>query len=628
MIKSKFILIAKWILLLMSVMAAHASPVLTQLSPEFDNLYERIGENPQSVAALLESRQIDNYPNTTDQVQHLYILSQVASALDISSDMLSYSRQGMALINEAEQPWLFHMLKLTEISGLNRQGLAAGSFAAATSALNWAQTQSHLQLELVALTVLGELYISMALYKQAIEHLHAAYQKAPTTGKGTLKAHVAWHLAGIYITRSEFEIAIPYLEESLAHNRAEQIPIAVSIDLFELGRANLVTGNTDLGQTQLLESKAIATELKDLQGIAHATNELGYYELSQNNITAAEQLANEAHLLFSNANNKIMQYDNFLLLTDIQLAKQAYEQAQTNLDAASELIDPELKPSEALRIQFYQAKLMAAQGQHLAAYNSLLAMIHEQADVDAKQSAAQLHQLRSRYEIETQEAQNQLLAKTNQIQEIQIKNHHQQLTYLAVIVVVSLLFLLFFMFFTFKYKRQSKQLHELANFDELTGLRNRSNTLHTIKKVFANRQPQTPITLVMIDLDHFKKINDLYGHALGDKVLRTFGEYGRSLLVSENDIMGRIGGEEFLLCLPGRDAEQAMAISEQLRRLCVDIPNHMTPSGLKVSLSAGIACSQQEPPFKVLLRQADQAMYQAKANGRNQIVIYNKHEQA
>ncbi len=614
---------------------AHASPALSttekliQLSTDFLTLYEQIADDPQSVKQQLNARQLQDYDNLHDQAQHHYILAQLASALDISHDIIRHSRDGQSVIDSSNQPWLFHKLKLAELDGLNRQGLGASGRKAAQTALKWAQQNQHLQLEVEALITLGELNISTAEYNQAIEQLQNAYQKAPDSGKGILKANVAGHLAGIYITRGEYEIAIPYLTESLKHSRKHNKVINISIDLFELGRANLIVGNIELGKKQLLESIDISRELRDIQGIAYPTNELAYYELSQGHVAVAEKLANQAHQLFVEADNKLMLFDSFLLFADIYTHKKSHDEAAAAIESAAELLDPERMPYEALRLKHYRANLTAARGDYQNAYTSLSETIYEKATIDAKQSAEKLHQLRSRYELEAKDSENRILTQTNEIQDMEIKRRSEQIMYLTILTAVSLLFVLLLTFFALKYKKQSQLLHDLANYDELTGLRNRSNTLYTIKKIFANHQSHKMISLVMIDLDHFKKINDLFGHALGDKVLRLFGEHCRKHLISQGDIMGRIGGEEFLVCLPGRNCDDTLAVMEALRVITTHMPDHIAAPNLKVSFSAGIACaSNSKQSFNELLKKADDAMYQAKTNGRNQIIIHQDSERS
>jgi diguanylate cyclase (GGDEF)-like protein len=125
--------------------------------------------------------------------------------------------------------------------------------------------------------------------------------------------------------------------------------------------------------------------------------------------------------------------------------------------------------------------------------------------------------------------------------------------------------------------------------------------------------------LIMLDLDHFKRVNDTYGHAAGDKVLVHLAQILRGNALRQSDLAGRLGGEEFAVLLPRTDADEAAAIAERLR---VALEQSRIDSGeghvITITLSAGLA--PLEGPSGHSLAQADAALYQAKNSGRNRIV--------
>jgi two-component system cell cycle response regulator len=160
-----------------------------------------------------------------------------------------------------------------------------------------------------------------------------------------------------------------------------------------------------------------------------------------------------------------------------------------------------------------------------------------------------------------------------------------------------------------------------ADHDPLTGLWNSGAILDGLKRELGRSERQgTPFALVMTDLDHFKRINDTYGHLVGDAVLCAAAERMRSC-ARLYDLVGRYGGEEFLLILPGCDGPSAVKQAERLRTLICTEPFD-TPSGnISITLSAGVAVnsvpSDRDPTR--LLRAADKALYRAKENGRNRV---------
>jgi diguanylate cyclase (GGDEF)-like protein len=158
--------------------------------------------------------------------------------------------------------------------------------------------------------------------------------------------------------------------------------------------------------------------------------------------------------------------------------------------------------------------------------------------------------------------------------------------------------------------------------DPLTGLGNRAATLAELQSRFdLSRRHGRPISLIMCDLDHFKQINDQYGHGAGDIVLAGFGERVRQNLRG-TDLAGRIGGEEFLLVLPETDLEGAMLLAERLRASLSDTPHVLPDGAIQVTCSLGVA--QWIPEDKnagALMGRADQALYAAKREGRNRVVV-------
>lgn len=172
------------------------------------------------------------------------------------------------------------------------------------------------------------------------------------------------------------------------------------------------------------------------------------------------------------------------------------------------------------------------------------------------------------------------------------------------------------------------RLKELASRDELTGLHNRRHLMETLEQQEERaRRHGEPFTLCILDIDHFKQINDSHGHSIGDEVLKGFSERIRTMLrrmdvIGRDDserVFGRYGGEEFLLLLPYAEGESALAC---LRRLhaAVQAAAFQTSAGpLAVTFSAGVAQHQPGESVGDLIQRADEALYRAKTAGRDRI---------
>jgi diguanylate cyclase (GGDEF)-like protein len=164
------------------------------------------------------------------------------------------------------------------------------------------------------------------------------------------------------------------------------------------------------------------------------------------------------------------------------------------------------------------------------------------------------------------------------------------------------------------------QVDYLASTDALTGLNTRRSFFGQAEAVVAMaRARNEPLAAIMFDVDHFKKVNDTYGHGVGDDVLAELGERLREALRGR-DVVGRYGGEEFAAILPGA-ASAAAEIAERLRRSVAAIAMQTRIGPIPVAISVGLAyLSPADTGLESLLSRADAALYQAKRAGRNQVV--------
>ena len=170
-----------------------------------------------------------------------------------------------------------------------------------------------------------------------------------------------------------------------------------------------------------------------------------------------------------------------------------------------------------------------------------------------------------------------------------------------------------------KLKEAYRRIEELAELDELTGSFNRRSIMRMLEEEIArSHRLNAPCTVALIDLDFFKRINDLYGHPTGDEVLRTFAITAFANIRSV-DRFGRYGGEEFLLILPDTDEASAVQMLDRLRSILAELDWSAFSSGMRVTISAGVAMLRANEISDTLLARADGALYASKARGRNRI---------
>ena len=173
-----------------------------------------------------------------------------------------------------------------------------------------------------------------------------------------------------------------------------------------------------------------------------------------------------------------------------------------------------------------------------------------------------------------------------------------------------------------------KSLGTAANTDKLTKLNNRNLlSARLTRELKLSQNNKNPLSLIMFDIDHFKKVNDTYGHLAGDMVLKEIAELTQKS-ARGRDFLFRFGGEEFLIIAPNTDEKGSYALAERLR---LEVSRHSFNIGnerIKITISLGIATSRvlsgaETVEEKLLLNQADQALYQAKNNGRNRVEKYS-----
>lgn len=177
----------------------------------------------------------------------------------------------------------------------------------------------------------------------------------------------------------------------------------------------------------------------------------------------------------------------------------------------------------------------------------------------------------------------------------------------------------------FELDRKERLMKKLATYDDLTSLLNRrafNQACESVHKLSIRNKKS--YSVLVVDLDYFKKINDKYGHAGGDVVLAKFGELAKEVS-RDSDIIGRLGGEEFGFFLPNTNSEQAGIYTEKLRQkinsTCVKFEDQEIYFTASIGIDVNI--DGAEPSLEKLLINADRALYRAKANGRNQCVIFN-----
>ena len=171
-------------------------------------------------------------------------------------------------------------------------------------------------------------------------------------------------------------------------------------------------------------------------------------------------------------------------------------------------------------------------------------------------------------------------------------------------------------------RASKEELERLANFDSLTGLHNRQAILGKLCELINRaKRYKEDFTLIMLDIDHFKRVNDRYGHLTGDEVLEKIATLIR-LNIRDTDVAGRYGGEEFIIILPQADLSSARVLAERIRSI-IESAEMKDSAGnvFAITISQGLSGWEPGEDAHSLISRADEALYKAKANGRNRVEI-------
>lgn len=238
--------------------------------------------------------------------------------------------------------------------------------------------------------------------------------------------------------------------------------------------------------------------------------------------------------------------------------------------------------------------------------------------------AGKITELNETYATDHKIKQNELLVNQNKIKRLKIvdaenKKFAQQRNILILVITVIV-----FLILVFKQIKVRKKLKYLAKTDSLTGLYNRRTLFEQgAKAVQIAKNEKQKLSVILLDIDFFKNVNDTYGHDAGDEIIKIIAKLGSETMRSR-DVFARLGGEEFAGILPGVGCDEAKAIAERLREKVANIDLSKLNIKQQLTVSIGVACLEQiEPDFDDLLNAADLAMYYAKANGRNRVCLYN-----
>lgn len=427
-------------------------------------------------------------------------------------------------------------------------------------------------------TVATQLHISAGAYQKAIEFSKMIIQVSAQDRAQCIGLSQQLH-AHIRINK-EYSAEIASAAQS-ACDKAKEPLLAHTLQQFKAE----VDINTDPAAVKA-SMQAMLPELEQIgfpYAILRSRYFLGYAQLQLNELPGALAELQQVQQLAAKLRDSRTENEALLLLAQLH-------EKQGDIAAATQ-----------------------AYKQHIAALN---AYIDEYKQRSVAYYLAQADFMESENKLALLQSQNELLQLESKLQRDEKVR--------TGLISVALLTLLLLVIYVLNSKRVA--LNRLATTDFLTRLFNRRYFNQTVSRQLQNRRQQEQHSLVVFDIDLFKQINDQYGHATGDKVLQAIAQRCQQH-IRKQDILARMGGEEFALFLPGCDLAHAKHIAELCRSSIAATPVQLDELQVMVSASFGIA-SSNNADFDKLLQQADAALYRAKAAGRNCVEVAHSSGQA
>ncbi len=294
--------------------------------------------------------------------------------------------------------------------------------------------------------------------------------------------------------------------------------------------------------------------------------------------------------------------------------------ALDDLDAAAERFDAGGNDRYLARAEEERAEALAARGDFAAA----LAARSRQSALERRLAEAtrdeQVTRLRVRFDSEKKEAENRALARENELRGQALRDAERIEALQRAVLALAAILLALLAALAGRQLRRARRLHVLAMTDELTRLPNRRALLAMARQALDGaRRSDGVLSLLALDVDHFKRVNDTLGHEAGDVVLQRVAQAARRAL-RDGDAIGRVGGEEFLALLPATTLAGALEVGERLRAAVAALDVTDLAPGFAVTASLGAAERRaDEMSVEAVARRADEALYRAKQNGRNRV---------
>jgi diguanylate cyclase (GGDEF)-like protein len=423
-------------------------------------------------------------------------------------------------------------------------------------------------------------------------------------------------IAILYNRMGDYAQARHMYDQALKVQRDAGMYREQSVTLHNLGRAHENLREWDEAQASFQESYDISRQLSYPRGEAYALRGMAAVRNAKGDPTGALQTLEQAMALQR-------QTPDARLNAQIQLARGIALHRLRQLPASAEALQSALAvfrqadSLSELRTTYGElAAVLSDMGNWREGYAQLLNAQETSERMFRNQVDQRFATLKVEFDTAAKEKENVLLVRENNANQLALAQGQRARSLQRAVIFLTVILALLLATLAWHQWRSTRRMHTLAMTDELTGVPNRRAVLSRLAPLL--QQPNPPsCAMLIIDIDHFKSINDQHGHAEGDEALKLVARELRED-VHEPSFIGRLGGEEFVVVLPGADYDKAYRLAERFREsvMSIDTRRWLTDRRITVSVGLTMAKVTGDTP-STMLQRADAALYDAKRSGRN-----------
>ena len=478
--------------------------------------------------------------------------------------------------------------------------------------------------------LLGDIYEALGTSEHtnysshdAIQYLQKAYEFYSMSGDSVRLSGVLSSLGSLYIDLGSYEMAIEYFSNSLEIADKSGNEFARSVILFNIGEAYYSDGEYELARANLVQAQAISENLGDDIGNAWAQSSLADIAVAQGEFETAISLFKKAQQKFQETGDNLMYFNALVGEVEAYLDMGKIDEAINLLSKAEPLLDRVNSSYSKHRYHSVLASVMFESKNYKQAYLALKQVLMERDRLDELEQKEQVQKFRIQFDSDLKESQNRSLEIENQYNLDRLKQQQEMQVLWAIILFLSAFVLMAVVWLLFRQVKHRNRFRDMALLDDLTQAPNRRAIL-TVANIAYRRamKANSSLTVCLIDLDHFKKINDSLGHEVGDNVLVAFAK-ACDHSIRRQDSFGRYGGEEWLLLLMEVSPAEIQTVFERIKKTINETEIDGLPTDYYLSFSMG--CAQfdksKDSDIRALIKRADNMLYHAKQSGRDQFLI-------